>query len=206
MTTASCRVGIVSNDTSTYHRTESLLEADLMTVLMAWVATGEVVAFKAQYGGLKYKRNGKLHNHTADLCVDFRNGARIIYVVRAADNKKDLPTIVELIRNYDLKSHAHDIKFVTDQTIPKPLVHKAEEILRARELGNRENNAHALRILQGLGGRAAIFQVLERMPETVTWAQGWTAIWSLINDRQIRHDHPRSATAIMTRLSNIQII
>lgn len=177
-----------------------------MTVLMGWVAAGTVVAFKAQYRGLTYIQNGKLRHHVADLCVDFKNGARIIYVVRAADNLQDLKTVVELIRKHSLKDHAHDIKLVTDSLIPKPLVHKAEEVLRARKLSNEENNTHALRILEEQGGKSAIYRVLERMPATVTWAEGWTAIWSLIDDKLIRHDHPRFETAIMTRLSNICII
>lgn len=173
-----------------------------MTVLMA---TGEVVAFQAQYK-LTYLRNGKRREHIVDLCVDFRNGCRILYVVRNSANTKDLEFIVEQIRNQDLKKHAHEIRIVTEETIPKEMVHKAEEILRAKTLANRENNDRVLHILADMGRRATIYKVLERLPACISWAEGWTAIWSLIADGLVRHDHPRAAVSVMTDLSTIQLI
>lgn len=202
MSTASAHVNQKCPITNTSHRLESGLEADAMTVFMA---RRDVVGIRTQYR-IEYRQEGKVKTHYADLCVDFINGCRTLYAVRNTENAAKLMVILEHIRNHELKKHATAIKLLTEKEISKPLVYRAKQILRARELTNEKNNEHVLKTLINLGGEAKAFQLLRSLPEHINVSACWTAVWSLIDRGLVIHDHPNAHHMTMSEISDLAIV
>lgn len=198
---ATNRVSMVNQTTKTAHRLESLLEANAMEILMA---SDKGIQIQAQFGWIHFRRDGKLKRHMFDLLAGFSNGCRMLYSVRHSERLGDLEIDLELIRNQEMEKHAHKIKLLTEKEISKPVVYRAREILRARSLENKENNALALEIVRGLGGRARVFDIMIRMPGS-SLSVAWTAVWGLIDRGFIVHDHPFAENTPLTKLSFVRL-
>lgn len=204
------RMSIVSNrptlrehGTNNAHRLESKLEADAMEIFMA---RHDVIAVCTQVGPFEYRREGITRRHYADLCVDFSNGSRVLYAVRHSTMCDDLKVDLEHIRNHGLNNRAHFIKLLTEEDISKPRVYRAREILRARNLNNETCNGLVLDILKSLGGRATVHDVCSRLPDSFTYSDGWTAIWSMIDRGMFIHDHPQADSTPLNRTSWVRLI
>ncbi|MBD9538937.1 hypothetical protein IB276_05715 [Ensifer sp. ENS04] len=204
------RKNIVSNrptvrehGTHSAHRLESKLEADAMEIFMA---RQDVVAVRTQVGPFEYRRDGVIHRHYADLCVTFANGCCVLYAVRHSSMCSDLKLELEHIRNHGLKNRAHFIKLLTENDISKPRVYRAREILRARNLNDETCNELVLQTLHNLGGRATVHDVVSRLPESFTYSDGWTAIWSMIDRGLFIHDHPQADSTPLNRTSWVRLI
>lgn len=204
------RMSIVSNrptirehGTNNAHRLESKLEADAMEIFMA---RHDVIAVRTQVGPFEYRRDGIVHRHYADLSVDFANGCRVLYAVRHSAMSADLKVELEHIRNHGLKNRAHHIKLLTEEEISKPRVYRAREILRARNLNNETCNELVLDILKSLGGRATVHDVCSHLPDSFTYSDGWTAIWSMIDRGLFIHDHPQADSTPLNRTSWVRLL
>lgn len=203
------RMSIVSNrvqetdpNTNTTLRLESGLEA---SALMIFKADPSVVSIKAQFGPVRFMRDGKLHEHYFDFCIDYDNGCRVLYMIRHADASDDLAVDLELIRNYELEKHAHFAELFTENEITKPAVYRAEEIVTARHFNNEGNNKLVFERLARMGGRARVFDVLSTI-QGVTFASAWNALWSLIGQGLVEHDHRNAETVYLKRYSRIRIV
>lgn len=199
---ATNHVTMVNEATDTYHRLESLLEASAMEILMA---SDPGVRIQAQYGWIRFRRNGVPKRHMIDLLACFSNGCRSLYAVRHSDGVGDLETDLELIRNQELRKHGHRLILLTEREISKPAVYRAREILRARNLKNEKNNALALEVLRKLGGRGRMFDVMLNMPDTA-FSVTWNAVWTLIDAGLVIHDHPAAESTPISKLSWLRIV
>jgi hypothetical protein len=198
---ATNRVNVVNDATDTYHRLESLLEANAMEILMA---SDPGVRIQAQYGWIKFRRSGLVKRHMFDLLASFSNGCRTLYAVRHSDGVGDLETDLELIRNQEMRKHAHRIILLTEKEISNPAVYRDREILRARNLKNEKNNALALEVLRKFGGRARMFDIMLNMPDTA-FSITWNAVWTLIDAGIVIHDHPAAKCTPISKLSWLRI-
>ncbi|WP_312938469.1 hypothetical protein [Agrobacterium pusense] len=203
------RMSIVSNritmpfgDSGASHRLESQLEASLLTLL---ACNPRVTSVRTQFGPLPFVHQGKLCHHYADICADFDNNCRSLYLVRAEDNLRDLPIIHELLMKQCLGRFAHRIHLYTDRQINKPAVLCAEERLRSRKLQNEATNQRLLEKLRMMGGTAMLFDLFSELYPAITFADSWTAVWALIDNNQLHHDHPHADEMIMTRLSRVSL-
>lgn len=201
MSITSCRVLMCFPD-NTAHRLESDLEASAMDM---FAANPEVVAIRTQFGPLTYTLAGREYKHYVDICVDFRNGARFLYAIRAKNNVGGLETEVKHIRNQSLKLWAHEIHMLTEEQISKPAVYSSQQKVRSRTLRNKANNGYLVSALEDLGGHAAIFSVFNYLEAKMTFADVWEAVWALLDDGLILHDHHDPKASIMTRLSTIRL-
>jgi hypothetical protein len=201
MSVSTCRVLLCFPD-NTAHRLESGLEAAAMDM---FAANNEVVKIQTQFGPVTYVLDGVEHKHYVDICVDFRNGARIFYSVRAKENLGDLVEQLQHIRNQSLKLHAHEIHLLTEQQISKPAVYLSQQKVRSRKWRNEDNNGHLLQALEELGGSAVIFDIFHKVEAKMSFADVWEAVWALLEDGLILHDHSDPKASIMTRLSTICI-
>jgi hypothetical protein len=203
------RMSIVSNRVTmtfrdgTAHRLESELEASAMEMFNA---NPDVVAIRTQFGPLPFRREGKDFNHFADLCVDFRNGCRNLYAVRAAANVGNLEFELDLIRKGSLKRYAHGLYLLTENEITKPAVMRAEQMVRSQTRRNTNTTAYLFDALVGHGVPVPIFELYSMLEGKLSFSELWTAIWALFDQGVIRHDHPDPANAVMTRLSRISIV
>ncbi|MDS7595393.1 hypothetical protein [Agrobacterium tumefaciens] len=204
------RMSIVSNritmpfgDSGTSHRLESQLEAGLLTLL---ACNPRVVRVRTQFGPLPFTHRGKLHHHYADICADFDNNCRTLYLVRAEGNLRDLKTTHELLTKQCVGKFAHRIHIYTERQINKPAVLHAEERLRARKLQNEATNQRLVEKLRMMGGTAMLFDLFSELYPAVTFADSWTAVWGLIDDNELQHDHPHAEEVIMTRLSRVTLV
>ncbi|MBW9051161.1 hypothetical protein [Rhizobium mesosinicum] len=170
-----------------------------------FAANPDVVSIRTQFGPLAFVLDRIEHKHYADLCVDFRNGARILYAVRAKANLGNLRKTLQHIRNQCLELYAHEIHLLTEDEISKPKVYSSQQKVRSRNLRNEENNRHLLTVLKDLGGSAVIFDVFNHLEAKMTFADVWEAVWALLEDGLIRHDHIDPDASFMTRLSKIRM-
>lgn len=200
MSIAANRVALVNKATNTYHRFESLMEADAATILMA---RDPGVKIQAQYGWVEFKRDGIIRRHMFDILASFSNGCRTLFSVRIAKKTKDLKVDLELMRNQVLHKHAHKIVLLTEEQITKPVVYQAREILRAREMMNERNVTYAYEAIKAMGGRARVFDVMRSIPD-VPLSVAWYAIWNLIDQKYIVHDHPEANDTYLDRISWIR--
>ena len=203
------RMSIVSNritmpfgDSGASHRLESQLEAGLLTLL---ACNPRVVSMRTQFGPLPFVHQGKLCHHYADICADFDNNCRSLYLVRAEDNLRDLTIIHELLMKQCVGRFAHRIHLYTDRQINKPAVLRAEERLRSRKLQNEATNQRLIEKLRMMGGTAMLFDLFSELYPAITFADSWTALWALIDNNELQHDHPHAEEMIMTRLSRVSL-
>ncbi len=204
------RMSIISNritmpfrDSGTSYRLESQLEAGLLTLL---ACNPRVVNVRTQFGPLPFVHQGKLRHHYADICADFDNNCRSLYLVRAEDNLRDLTITHELLTKQCVGKFAHRIHLYTDRHIKKPAVLRADERLRARKLQNEATNQQLLQKLRVMGGSAMLFDLFSELYPAVTFAEGWTAVWALIDAGNLHHDHPHADEMMMTRLSRVSLV
>ncbi len=193
---ATVRLTVVNEETQTGHRVESLLEANAMEILMA---RDRGIYIQAQYGWVNFMRGGVRKRHMFDLLASSSNGCRTLYAVRHSSEIADLEIDLELIRNQEMRKHAHRIVLLTEKEISKPAVYRAREILRARSMENKKNNAMALEIIRGLG-RARVFDIMTKIPGTPL-SVAWHAVWSLIDAGLVVHDHPDASSTPLTKIS-----
>ncbi len=203
------RMSIVSNRVTmgfrdgTAHRLESELEASAMEMFNA---NPNAVAIRTQFGPLPFRREGKDFNHFADLCVDFRNGCRNLYAVRATANLGDLEVELDLIRKGSLKRYAHGLYLLTENEITKPAVIRAGQMVSSQTQQNSAKTAKVLKALARVCRPVVIFDLYHMLEGKLAFSELWTAIWALFDKGVIRHDHPDPANAVMTRLSTISIV
>jgi len=173
-----------------------------MTLL---AANPKIVRVQTQYGPIPYVRNGRVCHKYVDFCVDYDNGFRMLIEVRASANLSDLPIEMELITNQVLKQYANRYRLWTELEISKPKIYRAEEMMRAKSLENKENTSAVSQRLQQMGGSATIFDLFASLQSEMTFAAGWTAVWALMGSGAVRHEHREPDAAVMTRLSRITI-
>lgn len=201
MNIAANRVAMVNRCTNTYHRFESLLEAQAAMILME---RDPGVQIQAQYGWVEFMRGGLLKRHMFDILAHFSNGCRTLFAVRTKANSADLVIDLELMRNQVLDKHAHKIVLLTEEQISKPAVYRAREILRARQMRCQRDVGHALEIIRNMGGRARVFDVLSNIPG-IPLSIAWAAVWNLIDEGLIIHDHPQASQTFLARISWIRL-
>lgn len=193
------RVMDIDPHTNTSVRLESGLEGGLLALLKAEPGC---VAVRTQYK-VRIMVEGVWRDYWFDICADFKNGCRILYAVRNAENSAEVEEIVELFRNQELPNHAHYALVVTEDEISKPAIYRAEQIVEARRRNNEANNRLVLQALMKAGGREHVAKVLMSISE-ISFSSGWDAIWSLIDRGLIIHDHPASKTTKLERHSWIR--
>lgn len=166
-------------------RMESGMEYEAASIL---ALEPGVVKISAQFGKVWFIREGEWHWTYVDLCVEYANGLIRLVAVRRSEEAGDLKTDIELITNHTLHLYGHSIELMTEKTITKPAFKRAESILQARAKRNARDVESVYQALVAAGGVA---RVIEIVVGTVgmTPASGWDAVWSLIDEGRVVHDH-----------------
>jgi hypothetical protein len=200
MSIVSNRVQDVSHKTNKMYRLESDLEAGAMAMFKC---DRSVVDVQAQFGPVHILIEGKSVKRMFDFCVDYDNNSRVLFAVRNERHSKEVEIEVDLFCQQELRNHAHAAYVLTERQISKPVVFRANRILRAREMNNENNNGLVWEAMLKLGGSALMGNVLIQSGIALSHAE--EALWSLIDRGLIVHDHPEANQMILKRHSNICI-
>ncbi|MGR9503672.1 hypothetical protein ACU8MW_08140 [Rhizobium leguminosarum] len=202
-TTASSRVGKVDRKNNTYHRMESGLEADLVTILLARHDTASI---KAQDGPHRYTVEGKVQEHIIDVGRVAVNGSYTLFAVKPeGETAERTRGEMKLLNNQLHKDSPDRFVLVTDQDITKARVNLARNILHTRDVLNDSDTARVLAALLELGGCARIWQLAEALPDLYLSAVS-TAVWDLFDKEIIVHAHPEPEAVLVSRASWIRVI
>ncbi|WP_130738708.1 hypothetical protein [Rhizobium ruizarguesonis] len=202
MNIVSNRVVDTDPHSNTTLRLESALEAGLVALFK--VQPG-VIAVMAQYQ-VEICIDGIWHTYWFDICVDFENGCRAFYAVRNEENAEEVELLVELFRNQELKNHGHFAFVMTEEDISKPAIYRAEQIVQARRKDNKRNNGLVYQTLMQAGGRERLGNVFLAIQEIIPPSVAWDAVWSLIDQGVICHDHPDAHNLFLKNHSWIRVV
>ncbi|MEY9163636.1 hypothetical protein ABIE78_001755 [Sinorhizobium fredii] len=181
---SSCRILMCAPGTNQYLVFESLFERDCAVVFWAMKSVRSV---EAQYGPIEWTdEDGVIHEHWADLRVQYDNGEVVLYCVRPAEKVKRgaLKAMVEDICNHALKYHAHRIEILTEKVVTKSDIYRAREILAARRLKNSPDCARLVELLKTKTKPVRAFELLD---EFGLGGAGWIALWNLMGDGLVEH-------------------
>ncbi|PDS54990.1 hypothetical protein CO663_32450 [Rhizobium anhuiense] len=181
---ASCRILMCAPGTNQYLVFESLFERDCAVVFWSMKTVRSVTA---QYGPIEWTdATGVIHEHYADLRVEYENGEVVLYCVRpiGRDRRGILKAVVKSIRNHELKYHAHRIEILTDRVVTKAAVYRAREILSARRLMNSPDCVRLLELLKAKIKPIRAFEIVEEFGDE---GRGMIALWNLMGDGLVEH-------------------
>jgi hypothetical protein len=202
-TTASSRVGMVDRKNNTYHRMESGLEADLVTILLARHDTESI---KAQDGPHFYTVEGAVHEHMIDVGRLATNDTNTLFAVKVEGEAAERTRAEMQLLNNQLSTESTDrFVLVTDRDITKARVNFARNILHTRDVLNESDTARVLATLLDLGGCARIWQLAAALPDLYLSAVS-TAVWDLFDKGIIVHAHPEPEAVLVSRASWIRVI
>lgn len=202
MNIVSNRVHMLDTDTNTTHRLESDLEARAFIIFKS---DPTVVGIRTQFLVWYQDEDGIWREHYFDLCVEYENGCRALFAIRHEDAAAPVEAIIERIRNQELHKHAHYAFVLTERELSKPAVNRASRILRAREVNNEKYNLLVLETLKQNGGRARVGAILAKV-SGLPVSLGTDAIWALIDQGRIAHDHPAAYSVDLNFQSWICIV
>ncbi|WP_234711653.1 hypothetical protein [Rhizobium rhizogenes] len=203
MTTSSSRVAVVDPATNTYHRMESGLEADLVTILLARHDTRRI---KAQDGPYPYVVEGKKHHHMIDVLWGADDGSTNRIAVKVSGSAAERTRgEMQLLNNQLPKESRGRFVLVTDEEITKGRVNLARNILHTRKVLNEFDTARVHEALLAMGGVARVWQLSERLPDLYLSAV-CTAVCDLVDNGLIIYDHPKPEDVIFSLASWVRVV
>lgn len=203
MTLASSRVAMLDRETNTYHRMESGLEADLVTILLVRNDTRRI---KAQDGPHSFLVEGKRHQHTIDVLREARDGSTTRYAVKPSGHTaKRTRGEMQLLNNQLAKNSRDRFVLVTDEEITKGRVNLARNILHTRRVLNDSDTLRVHEALMGMGGAARVWQLSERLPDLYLSAV-CTAVCDLVDKGLITYAHPKPEDVVFSLASWVRAV
>ncbi len=198
MTTASARVLETISATKTSHRLESLLEAEILLVLVARSlrpGRKRVVAIETQVP-VTFYREGVRKTHWFDIVLTYEDGSKGYYAVKKEGEGKLVKDDIKAIDNQAFATMPCFARYVTGDAIPKPQVNLAREFMRSYDIV-METELHdaILKKLTAAGGRATVHSLLTDLPAGTTYSDGWTMIYNMIGSGLINDDHHQAGAA-----------
>ncbi|MGV4796312.1 hypothetical protein [Rhizobium sp. F40D2] len=203
MTTSSSRVATVDPVTNTYHRMESGLESDLVTILLARHDTQRI---KAQDGPHPYVVEGNRHEHMIDVLWGADDGSSTRFAVKPSGRTAERTRGEMQLLNNQLPKESRDrFVLVTDEEITKGRVNLAQNILHTRKVLNEFDTARVHEALLAMGGLARVWQLSERLPDLYLSAV-CTAVCDLVDKGLIIYDHPKPEDVIFSTASWVRAV
>lgn len=203
MTLSSSRVAMVDPKTNSYHRMESGLETELVTILLARHDTHRI---KAQDGPHPYVVEGKTHEHMIDVLWGADGGADTRFAVKPSGRTAEHTRVEMQLLNNQLPKDSRDrFVLVTDKEITKGRVNLAQNILHTRKVLNDFDTARVHEALLELGGHALIWQLANRLPDLYLSAV-CTAVCDLVDKGLIVYDHPKPEDVVFSRASRVRAV
>jgi hypothetical protein len=203
MTTSSSRVATVDPVTNTYHRMESGLEDDLVTILRARHDTRRI---KAQDGPHPYVVEGTAREHMTDVLWGADDGSNTRFAVKPSGPTADRTRGEMQLLNNQLSKESRDrFVLVTDEEITKGRVNLARNILHTRKVLSDLDTARVHDALLGMGGHARVWQLAQRLPDLYLSAV-YTAVCDLVDKGLIIYDHPKPEDVIFSWASWVRAV
>ncbi|MDE8762010.1 MULTISPECIES: hypothetical protein [Rhizobium] len=202
-TISSSRVAMVDPATNTYHRMESGLESDLVTILLARDDTRRI---KAQDGPHPYVVEGKRHEHMIDVLWGADDGSITRFAVKPSGSTAERTRGEMQLLNNQLSKESRDrFILVTDEEITKGRVNLAQNILHTRKVLNDFDTERVHDALLEMGGHALVWQLAERLPDLYLSAV-CTAVCDLVDKGLIIYDHPKPEDVVFSRASWVRVV